>query len=319
MPDDATNDRFFLNIAHRGARAFAPENTIPAIRMAQRLGANAVEIDVQMSRDGELIVFHDDDVTRCSDGIHKYPMHTDYAVSGFRWEELQALDVGAWYVHELAKAPLHRQRFLQAIHLEEVEQWITPADADEYESGLVRIPHVRDALTVAHECRLAVVLDLKTIPRRYPSIATKTLALIRDLGMQGETLITSFDHVLLAEVRAQDRAIATGVLTAERLHHPRHYVQALDADAFEPACTADADVIRRGIAPEDLDTAMIRDLTDAGVMVNVWTENTEARMRQLIDAGVTGIFTDYPNRLARACREAGRDVRTHPRFRRRSL
>jgi glycerophosphoryl diester phosphodiesterase len=60
----------FLNIAHRGARAFAPENTIPAIRMARRMGANAVKLDVQMSRDGELVVFHDDNLIGCSDAVH---------------------------------------------------------------------------------------------------------------------------------------------------------------------------------------------------------------------------------------------------------
>jgi glycerophosphoryl diester phosphodiesterase len=309
---------FFLNIAHRGARAFAPENTIQAIRIAQRLGANAVEIDVQMSRDGELIVFHDDDVMRCSDGIHKYPLHTDYAVSAFTWEELLALDVGTWYVHQLAKAPLHREPYLRDILEEEVERWITPADADEFQSGSVRIPRLKDALLVARECKLVVVLDLKTIPRRYPSIATKTVELIRDLGVQSEALITSFDHVLLGEVRTRDGTIATGVLTDERLYHPREYIQALDADAFEPACTADSDVIRRGVSPDDLDTTAIHELTNVGVMVNVWTENTEARMHALIDAGVTGIFTDYPNRLARVLTALGRDAPLHPRLRRSS-
>jgi glycerophosphoryl diester phosphodiesterase len=306
----------FLNIAHRGARAFAPENTIAAIRMAERVGANAVELDVQMSRDGELIVFHDDDVTRCSDGIHKYPLHTDYAVSAFTWEELLALDVGTWYVHELAKAPLQRQPYLRHILEEEVRRWIPPADADEYESGHVRIPRLKDALLIARECKLVVVLDLETIPRCYPSIGAKTLDVIRSLGMEGETLITSFDHALLADVRRQNRSIATGVLTAERLHRPRQYVESLDADAFEPACTADADVIRRGTAPEELDTDLIADLTAAGIMVNVWTENAESRMQALIDAGVTGIFTDYPNRLARVLAAAGGDAPAQPRLRR---
>jgi glycerophosphoryl diester phosphodiesterase len=309
--------RAFLNIAHRGARAFAPENTIPAIRMARRLGANAVEFDVQMSRDGELIVFHDDDVTRCSDGVHKYPLHTDYAVSAFTWEELSALDVGLWYVHELAKAPLHRQAYLRDLHEEEVRQWMTPADADEYESGSVRIPRLEEALRVARECELVVVLDLKTIPRRYPLIAAETLAVIRDAGMEEETLITSFDHALLADVRRQNSTIATGVLTAERLHRPCEYVQALDADAFEPACAADADVIRRDPNPDHIDMELIADLTAAGVMVNVWTENAEPRMRTLIDAGATGIFTDYPNRLAHVLSIAGRETRTYPRLRRR--
>jgi glycerophosphoryl diester phosphodiesterase len=313
----AETQKPFLNIAHRGARAFAPENTIPAIRMAQRLGANAVELDVQMSRDGELIVFHDDDVTRCSDGIHKYPLHTDYAVSGFTWEELLVLDVAAWYVRELARPRLHRQPYLQNLHAEEVQEWLTPADADEYQSGLVRVPSLREALTVAHESNLAVVLILKTIPRRYPSIAKTTVELIRTLGMQDDISVTSFDHVLLGEVRALDGTVATGVMTAERLHRPREYVHALDADAFAPGCAADADVIRRGIRPEELDTTMIGELTDAGIMVNVWTENSAARMRALIDAGVTGIFTDYPNRLAGVLAAAGCRAPIRPRLRRR--
>ena len=307
----------FLNIAHRGARAFAPENTISAIRMAQRLGANAVELDVQMSRDGELIVFHDDDVTRCTDGIHKYPLHTDYTVSAFTWEELLVLDVGAWYVHELAKPPSHRQPYLRDLREEEVRRWMLPADADEYESRSLRIPRLEEALRVARQCNLVAVLDLKTIPRRYPSIAGKTVELIRRLGMECETLVTSFDHALLADVRGEDTAIATGVLTTERLHRPLEYIEALDADAFEPACTADADVVRRGMEPGDLDRDLIHDLTCAGVMVNVWTENTEARMQALVAAGVTGIFTDYPNRLAHVLDAAGRTVPTRPRLRRR--
>jgi glycerophosphoryl diester phosphodiesterase len=313
----AETQKPFLNIAHRGARAFAPENTIPAIRMAQRLGANAVALDVQMSRDGELIVFHDDDVTRCSDGIHKYPLHTDYAVSGFTWEELLVLDVAAWYVRELARPRVHRQPYLQDLHADEVQQWLTPADADEYQSGLVRVPSLREALTVARESNLAVVLILKTIPRRYPSIAKTTVELIRTLGMQDDISVTSFDHVLLGEVRALDGTVATGVMTAERLHHPREYVDALDADAFAPGCAADVDVIRRGIPPEELDTTMIGELTDAGIMVNVWTENSEARMRALIDAGVTGIFTDYPNRLAGVLAAAECRAPIRPRLRRR--
>jgi hypothetical protein len=57
-----------------------------------------------------------------------------------------------------------------------------------------------------------------------------------ELRIHTWTLITSFDHVLLADVRRQDKAIATGVLTAEQLYRPREYVQTLGADAFEPAC-----------------------------------------------------------------------------------
>jgi glycerophosphoryl diester phosphodiesterase len=265
-----------------------------------------------MSRDGELIVFHDGDVTRCSDGVYKYPLHTDYSVSAFTWDELSALDVGTWYVHELAKTPRHRQPYLRDITAEEVEQWITPADAEEYESGSVRIPRLRDALVAAHESRLAVVLELKTLSRRYPSIAGKALDVVRELDMENQTLITSFDHALLFDIRRQNATIAIGVLTAERLYRPREYVQALDADAYEPH----TDVLCRGGSADEVDTELIHELTRAGVRVNVWTENSESRMRTLIDAGVTGLFSDYPNRLARVLASTGCELPDRPRMRR---
>lgn len=185
-------------------------------------------------------------------------------------------------------------------------------------TGEDRIPQLRDALAVAHEAELAVILEIKTIPRRYPAIASKTVDLIHDMKMENETLISSFDHALLADVRRQTAAIATGVLTAERLYRPREYVEALAADAFEPGCAGAEDVVRRGVASEDLDVGAIRDLTDAGLLVNVWTENAESRMRALIEAGVTGIFTDYPNRLGRVLADMGRRAPIRPRMRRSS-
>jgi glycerophosphoryl diester phosphodiesterase len=60
---------------------------------------------------------------------------------------------------------------------------------------------------------------------------------------------------------------------------------------------------------------MIHELTGAGVMVNVWTENSESRMASLIDAGVTGIFTDYPNRLTRALAAADCVIPSRPQLR----
>jgi glycerophosphoryl diester phosphodiesterase len=288
----------FLNIAHRGARAFAPENTLPAVRLAKRLGANVVELDVQMSRDDELVVFHDDTVVRCSDAVHTFTGRRDYAVGSFTLAELASLDVGTWFTHELAKPPGERQPFLRDLTAAEAARWISRADVEEYESGSVRIPQLREALTLAQQCGLAVVLDVKTIPGRYSGIAEQTVALVRELGMQDVTMITSFDHVLLADVRRQDSAIATGVLTGDYLRAPREYLEQLDADAFEPRIS-ELDPDARG---------MIRELTDAGLLVNVWTENDVSGMRALIDAGVTGIFSDYPNRLSEALAELGRPV-----------
>lgn len=127
---------------------------------------------------------------------------------------------------------------------------------------------------------------------------------VRDLGMEDETLISSFDHVLLAEVRRLAPAIATGVLTSDRLHRVREYLEALDADAFHPA--------------DDVDRETVESLTSAGLLVNVWTINARSRMRALVDAGITGIFTDYPNRLTEVLRDAGGCTTLRPWLRRRT-
>lgn len=57
--------------AHRGASAYAPENTLPSFEKAIELGADGIELDVHLSRDGEVMVAHDDTIDRCSNGTGK--------------------------------------------------------------------------------------------------------------------------------------------------------------------------------------------------------------------------------------------------------
>lgn len=75
-------------IAHRGASYDAPENTLTAMRLAWEQGADAIELDLWLSRDGRVVVFHDADTTRFGGPARK--------VSEQTWAELQQLDVGAW-------------------------------------------------------------------------------------------------------------------------------------------------------------------------------------------------------------------------------
>jgi glycerophosphoryl diester phosphodiesterase len=99
-------------------------------------------------------------------------------------------------------------------------------------------------------------------------------------------------------VRRRSKSIATAVLTSDRLHNPGHYVRyLLDGDAYNPGCCGACDSLGFGSVAGTLDRVGISSLVAVGLGVNVWTENDPERMRQLIEAGVTGIFTDYPNRL----------------------
>lgn len=83
-----------LAIAHRGASGYAPENTRAAFDRALALGADAIETDVQLTADGQLVLFHDATVDRTSDG---HGPVADYTLA-----ELRRLDLGAWFAPEFA-------------------------------------------------------------------------------------------------------------------------------------------------------------------------------------------------------------------------
>ncbi|GGD00044.1 putative glycerophosphoryl diester phosphodiesterase YhdW [Thalassobacillus devorans] len=78
-----------LNIAHRGASGYAPENTMAAFEKSVEMKADMFELDVQMSKDGELVVIHDTTVDRTTDGTG--------SVKDLTLEELKSLDAGSWF------------------------------------------------------------------------------------------------------------------------------------------------------------------------------------------------------------------------------
>lgn len=92
MPKSRVSRRKLIVAGHRGAMAVAPENTLPAFEAALEAGADGVEFDIQRTSDGHLVIFHDEEVSRTSDG------------SGLLQEmtlaELKALDVGLYFGEE---------------------------------------------------------------------------------------------------------------------------------------------------------------------------------------------------------------------------
>lgn len=99
-------------VGHRGAAAVAPENTLPGFLHAVDVGAHGVELDLQCSRDGELMVIHDDTVDRTTDGSG--------AVEEMAREELRELDAGHAYTPDRGRSFPYRGRGVRIPTLEEV-------------------------------------------------------------------------------------------------------------------------------------------------------------------------------------------------------
>lgn len=97
-----------LVIAHRGASAIAPENTAVAIREALRLGAKVIEFDVRVTSDGELVLFHDEELDRLAG--------RPGTIESLGWTTVQTLDVGKWFTKgSFAGEPV--PRFEEAVKL----------------------------------------------------------------------------------------------------------------------------------------------------------------------------------------------------------
>ena len=81
--------KFPMIIAHRGASAYAPENTMAAFKKALLLGAEWVEFDVRLTQDEELVILHDETLDRTTDGTGRVEEHT--------WDEIRQFDAGSWF------------------------------------------------------------------------------------------------------------------------------------------------------------------------------------------------------------------------------
>ena len=86
---DLVTSRTFLTVAHRGASAYAPENTMEAFTLAVDQIADVIELDVQLTRDDEMVVMHDDRVERTTNGTGE--------VRAMTLREIQMLDAGGWF------------------------------------------------------------------------------------------------------------------------------------------------------------------------------------------------------------------------------
>ena len=282
-----------LNIAHRGARAFAPENTLAAFRKAKAFGCQMFEMDVRLSKDGELVVHHDEQLTRCTDVKAKFPDRDSYAIWDFTYEELRTLDAGSWYIEQLSLPAPQRQAYLQSLTDEEIAQFVSTQERECYASGEIELPTLKQTLAFASDAGMMVNIELKTQPDRSKKLADAVVALVESMKMDHNILISSFDHDDLVHVRKLSKSHATGVLMSDQTENLNGYLHLLDADAYHPSCYSESDLMGTRV----LNLEGITDVRKAGRSVNVWTCNNRDDMRQLIAAGVTGLISDYPNRV----------------------
>lgn len=262
-----------LIIAHRGARSLAPENTISAARKAIEAGADMWELDVSVTADGELFIMHDDTLERTCNVKEVFPDRRPWNVQDFTLTEVRQLDCGSWYVRE--------DPFQQI-----AEGNVSADDLEIYKGE--KAPTLREALEFTRANHWAVNIEIKEQPDEATAglAVEKTVALVEELGMDdgSQVVISSFEHQYLSHVRQLNSQIPIQILTNTVIPNLDQYLSLYGTKYVNSKGTV-------------WTPAELKEMSDKGILFNVWTVNEEADMNALIDANVNGIITDFPQRL----------------------
>ena len=257
-------------VGHRGAPAHLPENTTASFRLAVRLGADALEADLVMSRDGVLVVSHDPELSRTTD----VPFRPEFAGRRTR-KVIDGRLMEGWFVDDFTLAELHTLR--------------APASGDRIPTFDELLLLVRDESARAGR-RIGLHVEVKH-PSYFASIglpmAAEVLATLRDHGLDEPghwVWLQSFDESF---VRAMSPATALPLLQLVDVGQPFtcHGVAAY-ADAIGPA----RQLVLSGDATP---TGLVGEAHRAGLRVFVWTLRAGLdQARAFLDAGVDGVFSD---------------------------
>ncbi len=266
----------FQVIAHRGASGHAPESSLAAYELAHRWGVDYLELDAQLSADGEVVIFHDSTLERTSDG--------EGHINDYTLAELKALDTGSWF-HEAHPA----------------------IEADFEGTPILTLNELFDHF--GHTTRYYI--ETKS-PDLNPGLEEALVERLEayDMIEQGRVLVQSFDQESLHKVHALNPNVPLIQLLwyspseqdSTRLTEWNNTTPGADAirDAdfrrmAEYAVGIGTNATHQGTPV--INAAFIRQAQENGLPVHVYTINEPEEMTRLITLGVNGLFTDYPDRL----------------------
>jgi glycerophosphoryl diester phosphodiesterase len=269
----------FLNIGHRGARGLMPENTIPSMIKAIEAGANVIEVDVHLTRDDKVIVYHDasfnPDYTTLPNGqeIAKEE-RKKYTFYQMNYSDARPFVIG---MKPYSLFPQQQRINSYAPLLSEL---IDSVEAFTKSKNITPVYYL-----------VEVKSNAKTDGVEQPSPERYMEVLIADLKPKqlGQRLIIqSFDMRPLQVLHRKHPEIALGFLTDKRNTTLEENLEQL---GFIPAFYNPNYQL---LTPE-----LVKKCHDKNIRITPWTVNEEAQMKQIKTTGVDGIITDYPNLLSR--------------------
>ncbi len=260
----------FRVIAHRGASGHAPENTLPAFRRALELGAFEVELDVQLSRDDVLVLFHDRTLDRKTDGSGKVREHD--AVT------LREMEIGSWFDQE---------------HGEVAQRYAGTA-----------LTTLRELFAELGD-RLYYHIEIKALEEAIPRLV---LELVREFRLANRVTITSFSWAQVSRFHTLAPRIPVCLLiddaddlyealssNPDRSEADRPPLQRLQRDLIDRAWRAGFDQV--AVAARDLSPEIVAHAHTRGLEIRAWGIKSRADMVRATRLGTNGMTINWPERL----------------------
>jgi glycerophosphoryl diester phosphodiesterase len=248
-----------LILGHRGASALAPENTLSAFSRAVSEGADGIEFDVRLSRDGVPVVIHDATLKRT--GL------IDRCVSELTAAELQKVDVGSWFSERTQATSFAGEKLP------------TLAQVFEYFSGHAGLLYT----------------EMKCEPNEGQVLAAQVARLTREFGMADRVVVESFDHSAVAAVKKFDAEMRTAALFEPKLSRPISTVRRLRMVDAALAVAADEIALHHTLAGD----RVIEKARQAGLEVVVWTVEDPLWIARAHSRGIKALISNDPGALLR--------------------
>ncbi len=249
-----------LIIGHRGASADAPENTLAAFQMAIAAGADGVEFDVQLAKDGVPVVIHDDTLVRTGNRNEK--------IADLTSKQLGKIDVGSWFN---IKFPKKSQ----------------PAFTRE------TVPTLIEVLKLLEDTTGPIYIELKCDQTNFKPLAAAVCKIIRDSPMLPRMIVKSFRLSAICEVRHLMPKVQTAALfepTIMTILRRRKFIIAMASEFGAHQISLHYTLVTR---------KLISLATDAQMPVTIWTADDPKWIKRCAKLGIGVLITNDPKRLIR--------------------
>lgn len=292
---------------HRGARGLMPENSLPAFEKALALGVTTLELDTVLTADGVVVVHHDRRLApqRTRDAAGDWiAEETPPAVLDLTAAELAGYDIGRAKPGSRVAKSFPDQQGQDGVAIPTLAAVLARAEA-------------LSGATIRYNIETKIAPDSPEDSADPQALAEALIAIIREAGVAERATVQSFDWRTLQIAQRLAPEIAPVYLTAEQDWldtlgrgdpQPSPWLGGL---AFDWAATTVPQAVRRAGAAvwspyyRDLTAADVKEAQQLGLRVVPWTVNDAAAMASLIDLGVDGLITDYPERARQVMAEKG--------------